>query len=272
MFKLRISTLLLTSLLFLTSCAIPFEKSPQTPESNTSQEETARETPVKEPTESPVPVITKEYITTTEEIPFETRTAEDPDLPIGETIIDFPGESGIRTIVHTVTYNDGVEISRTKSSDRITKEPLQAMQRIGTKAPDPENNPKSYSVKSKLEQAIFLETNRIRKEHGLQELQWDDGLYASARDNSDYLFQHVLFEHTNKYNVGENLYRLGSLTTEKHTAKYIVQQWMDSPGHRSNILDSTYTRLAVAVIVGDIYYDEYKMKIPTLYATQHFMY
>ena len=42
-----------------------------------------------------------------------------------------------------------------------------------------------------------------------------------------------------KYNMGENI------AAGKNTASKVVQQWMNSPGHRANILRSDYTELGV---------------------------
>lgn len=44
--------------------------------------------------------------------------------------------------------------------------------------------------------------------------------------------------------AGENLARID--TGEAASAEEIVREWMDSPGHRANILDPTFTSVGVA--------------------------
>lgn len=151
-------------------------------------------------------------------------------------------------------------------------EPTPAPEPAPAPVEEPKPEPAAYTSNSSLEKAILEETNRYRAENGLNPLTWDNGLAESARAHTVYLFENTLFEHTKVYNVGENLYRLGSADTGKHNAKFIVQKWIDSPGHRENLLDPSYKKMGVSVLVGKRYYEKYKREVLTLYATQHFYY
>lgn len=82
---------------------------------------------------------------------------------------------------------------------------------------------------------------------------------ASAKAND--MFKNQYFEHISPAGVGpatlvqnygynyivagENLI-LGNFVSEKE----VVQDWMDSPGHRANILNNRYTEIGVAIIKG----------------------
>jgi uncharacterized protein YkwD len=83
---------------------------------------------------------------------------------------------------------------------------------------------------------------------------------ASAKAND--MFKNQYFEHISPAGVGpatlvqnygynyiiagENLI-LGNFASEKE----VVQDWMDSPGHRENILNNRYTEIGVAIIKGN---------------------
>jgi uncharacterized protein YkwD len=128
----------------------------------------------------------------------------------------------------------------------------------------------SYVHLTQVEKDILAVTNRHRRENGLKELVWDNTLYASAKSHSALMFTTNNFAHTTKYSVAENIYMLASGDSSKYTAEYIVQKWMDSPGHRANILDSRITRIGAGVVKGNQYFAKYQRELPTIYATQHF--
>ncbi|WP_394022985.1 G5 domain-containing protein [Anaerococcus martiniensis] len=67
----------------------------------------------------------------TENIPFETRYEEDPNLPVGETRIETPGEFGSKTTTTSTTIVDGE--SKTSTDEKVTKEPVVQVVKVGTK-------------------------------------------------------------------------------------------------------------------------------------------
>lgn len=107
----------------------------------------------------------------------------------------------------------------------------------------------------------ILETNRHRREAGLPELKENTLLDISAQKKVDDMFARQYFEHESPTGdgagdlisetgyefivVGENL-ALGNYKDDK----VLVQAWMDSPGHRENILKSAYTEIGIAVARG----------------------
>jgi Cysteine-rich secretory protein family len=113
-----------------------------------------------------------------------------------------------------------------------------------------------------LQSKIILETNLQRQENGnlpvlIENLKLDDAASAKAND----MFLNQYFEHTSPAGVdpgklvqshgynyivaGENLI-LGNFSSEKE----VVQDWMNSPGHRANILNNRYSEIGVAIIKG----------------------
>lgn len=113
-----------------------------------------------------------------------------------------------------------------------------------------------------LQSRVITETNFQRQQNGnlaalKENAKLDDA--ASAKANDMFLKQY--FEHASPSGVdpgtlvqnhgydyivaGENLI-LGNFSSEKE----VVQDWMNSPGHRANILNVRYTEIGVAIIKG----------------------
>lgn len=135
----------------------------------------------------------------------------------------------------------------------------------------------SNNIASQLEREILVLTNQQRARHNLPALIQEPGLADLARNHSRNMMRNNFFDHTDpqgldvsrrkdRYypqlmvsSIGENLY---SITDSRRafTAAQMVQGWMESPGHRANILASDYTHLGVGVVIqGD-----------RCYATQNF--
>ncbi len=109
---------------------------------------------------------------------------------------------------------------------------------------------------------IIYYTNIERTKAGLNPLTKNTKLTSSATEKTDDMFTKQYFEHNApdgktaadliksanyKFQiVGENL-ALGIFQTDK----LLVQAWMDSPGHRANILNPKYTEIGAAVGIGD---------------------
>lgn len=107
----------------------------------------------------------------------------------------------------------------------------------------------------------IAETNRHRREAGLPELSENTLLNIAAQKKVDDMFSRQYFEHESPSGegagdlvtetgyefivVGENL-ALGNYKNDE----VLVQAWMDSPGHRENILKSAYTEIGIAVARG----------------------
>jgi len=150
--------------------------------------------------------------------------------------------------------------------------------------------PEPISDKTKqIEQAILKYTNQERADNSVRVLKWDSKLADVARAHSLDMVQNDFFSHTNLkgedptarairmgYNVhkelgggyysdgiAENIGKMptgsvqgvGYVSSDADSiAKAQVQSWMDSPGHRQNILNSQYDTLGVGVAYDGQYY------------------
>ena len=94
-----------------------------------------------------------------------------------------------------------------------------------------------------VERQIIERTNRERERHGLPKLAVDGRLMKSARRHTAWMARSMVLQHTSAA-VGENIAQGQGSATEA------VQDWMNSPGHRANILSSSYSRIGVAAYRG----------------------
>lgn len=92
------------------------------------------------------------------------------------------------------------------------------------------------------EAQIIAETNRARAEAGLPELVIDCRLMGRARRHANRMATEGFFAHSN--GATENI-----ASGQPH-AEAAVRTWLNSPGHRANILSGRHSRIGVAGYVG----------------------
>ncbi len=107
-------------------------------------------------------------------------------------------------------------------------------------------------------QGVLSETNRYRQAEGLKVLSFNAKLEQSAKAKLEDMFEQKYFAHISKTGegpgelastahyefivVGENL-ALGNFADDSE----LVKAWMDSPGHRANIMNKNYRDIGIAV-------------------------
>lgn len=105
---------------------------------------------------------------------------------------------------------------------------------------------------------VINETNRYRQTEGLVALQYNEQLEQAAQRKLDDMFARQYFAHISPSGEGaaelakevnyqyiivaENL-ALGNFVSDEE----LVKSWMDSPGHRENIMNTRYHEIGVAV-------------------------
>jgi uncharacterized protein YkwD len=112
---------------------------------------------------------------------------------------------------------------------------------------------------SQSERSLLGAVNDVRAAHNLRPLKVDAKLLASARTYSTAMIQQDVFTHgafaerlthsgARGPAFGENLaWATGTYTRARH----IVRMWMDSPGHRENLLRPGWTRIGIGARVGN---------------------
>jgi uncharacterized protein YabE (DUF348 family) len=95
--------------------------------------EPGREQPVEDGMEVEVFAVSLDKAVEWEEIPYETVTRPDPDLPWGQ-VREVEGEEGLLSREYDVTYENGVEVGRTYSREWVEKEPVNAVVYYSTRS------------------------------------------------------------------------------------------------------------------------------------------
>lgn len=90
-----------------------------------------------------------------------------------------------------------------------------------------------------IEQNIIDYTNAERARYGLPALQVDANLMNTARQHTEWMTLNQSMVHSN-YAVAENI-AMGQPDSQQ-----VVQSWMNSSGHRANILNGSHRRIGVA--------------------------
>jgi len=106
-----------------------------------------------------------------------------------------------------------------------------AADQAATKSGDPEL--------TEVEQQMLEKTNAQRVRYGLPPLRAVRRLIQTARSHAAWMTNNRTLQHTSQP-VGENI-AMGQPTTDQ-----AVHDWMNSSGHRANILSSSYTQTGVA--------------------------
>jgi len=91
------------------------------------------------------PTVEKRRVTETQEIPFETRTVNDPNLAQGTQRVRVKGVVGLKTLTYEVTLTNGVQTDKTLIAETITKPPVTQVVAIGTKQPTKPRCDPNYS-------------------------------------------------------------------------------------------------------------------------------
>jgi uncharacterized protein YkwD len=126
--------------------------------------------------------------------------------------------------------------------------------------------PKGVKYLEKVEDLILDLTNQARRAQGLSPLAKDEELRSAARDFSNDMLVRRFFDHTTPEGLtfedrlekqyphrvqamGENIWSGSGYDPGRtqNLAKEIVNDWLNSPGHRENVLSPDFTHLGVGV-------------------------
>jgi len=90
-----------------------------------------------------------------------------------------------------------------------------------------------------IERNVIDHTNAERARYGLPALEVDDELMESARGHATWMTLNQTVQHT-RQPLAENI-AMGQRSSQE-----VVQCWMNSSGHRANILNAGHRRIGVA--------------------------
>ena len=159
------------------------------------------------------------------------------------------------TMANNSTSTNAIESNKATSnaSTSVNSVDVQGLPNLPTKYP--------ITVQDSAEQKILELMNAKRTEAGLEPLTLDNTLVQVARYKSNNMIQNNFFDHTNpdgtkwtnwlqtigyKYTTtGENIAYNTSDPVE------LFNQWWNSPGHRANMMNTSYTKVGIGVIYGN---------------------
>ncbi|RII35878.1 serine protease [Clostridium chromiireducens] len=182
----------------------------------------------------------------------KTSTVSNTNNTTGNTTSTTTG-SNTTTKPVTTTNTGSTTTTGTTSNTSTTSADVQGLPKLPTNY--------SITVQATAEQKILELMNAKRTEAGLKPLALDNTLIQVARYKSNNMIQNNFFDHTNpdgtkwtnwlqtigyKYNTtGENI------AYNTYDAVELFNQWWNSPGHRANMMNSSYTKVGIGVILGN---------------------
>lgn len=124
----------------------------------------------------------------------------------------------------------------------------------------PENNHSNHLA---VELEVFRLVNEAREQEGLHPLQLSEKLMVVAEAKSQDMVDHAYFSHISPvyggmrdlFNAFDVNYRWAgeNIATGQRTAEAVMSAWMDSPGHRANILHPNFNQIGVGAVSGGHY-------------------
>ena len=116
------------------------------------------------------------------------------------------------------------------------------------------------------ENEVIRLVNEQRVKNGLKELKYDWELSRVARFKSQDMKDNSYFSHTSPVygspfemirNFGISYRSAGeNIARGQRTPQAVVNSWMNSSGHRANILNSTYTKIGVGYVADGNYWTQ----------------
>ena len=118
----------------------------------------------------------------------------------------------------------------------------------------------AQSKSSVAEQYLFSAANAERLQRGLPPLHWDDALYHAAQGHAQEMAARASISHQypgeaeladRGRRAGARFSEIAENVAEAPTAVRIHDAWMNSPGHRANLLDPQVDSVGISVLRRD---------------------
>ncbi|MFA9557006.1 CAP domain-containing protein [Evansella sp. AB-rgal1] len=140
-------------------------------------------------------------------------------------------------------------------NEGATQEQQQQADMNQSKAEETDESEPGQDDITAMEQRVIELTNQERRNNGLQDLQFDGELGQVARTKSNDMRENSYFSHTSPtygspfdmirdFGVSYNA-AAENIAQGQQTAEQVVESWMNSAGHRQNILNGNYTHIGV---------------------------
>ncbi|MGP6174495.1 CAP domain-containing protein [Corynebacterium sp. A21] len=134
----------------------------------------------------------------------------------------------------------------------LSAAPAHALSSSGNNSPSQSpivnTEPSTPPALSDYESTLLDLTNQYRADHGVGPVATDAVLIENSRLWSQEMAATRAFEHSNQWNVAENIAWHDDTNVSPET---ITRMWMNSPGHRANILNPDYHKVGFGRAVAD---------------------
>jgi uncharacterized protein YkwD len=116
------------------------------------------------------------------------------------------------------------------------------------------------TVAERAEKDLFASVNQARRAQGLPALRWDDSLATAARRHAALMAQHGTASHgfegepslpMRVKQAGGHFTWVSENVTQGPNTEYIHSQFLESPKHRGNILDTDMNSVGIGVVDHD---------------------
>jgi uncharacterized protein YkwD len=113
---------------------------------------------------------------------------------------------------------------------------------------------------ARAERELFASINQARRAQGMPPLRWNDALAAAARHHAEVMAERGTAQHgfegelslsARVKQAGARFSWLSENVTQGPTPEFIHTQFMKSPPHRANILDTDMDSIGVGVVEHD---------------------
>jgi hypothetical protein len=117
--------------------------------------------------------------------------------------------------------------------------------------------PSAQGPGSVAEQYLFSAANAERAQRGLTLLRWDDALYRAAQGHAREMASRASISHrypgemelaARGHQAGFRFSSIAENVAQASTAVRIHEAWMNSPGHRENLLDPQSNAVGISVL------------------------
>jgi len=213
-----------------------------------------------EPVEKPAPVIPAPSEPVEKPAPVTPAPSEPVEKPAPVT--PAPSEPVEKPAPVTPAPSKPVENPTPVTPAPVTPAPSKPVETPAPVKPAPTQDASVSAV----EKAVFDLTNVERQKAGLPAFQMDSKLAESARAKSADMATKNYFSHTSPTygspfdqmksfgvtykSAGENI------AMGQRSAEEVVKGWMESPGHRANILNANFTHLGVGYVKNGNYWTQ----------------
>ena len=197
--------------------------------------------------------------------PLNNKETQQPNINKGQAPTKEPNKAPAKAPTQSPTKaptQASTVGSSSGSNNNATSKPISKPNNTVSGMP---SIPQNHNVEflAQVENEILNLCNNERAKAGLKPLSMDETMRKAARYKAEEMLQYGYFDHNSPYTgspfqllqkfhvsyntAGENIQSSTGAGRASVTAQSIVNRWMNSPGHRANILNGNFGRMGIGV-------------------------